>query len=105
MDLSTLLVLNLRNGLTLINITGNMQAGIVGLLLILSVLVPNLVGDVRERLRRREYERGATAPSSAGWALRYIPRRCSRRRSIVSRARTTLRDSKPCGNIFLAAER
>ena len=63
--LSTLLVLNLRNGLTLINITGNMQAGIVGLLLILSVLVPNLVGDVRERLRRREYERGATAPPAA----------------------------------------
>jgi len=60
--LSTLLVLNLRNALTLINITGNMQAGFVGLLLILSVLLPNLVGDVRERLRRREYEQGATAP-------------------------------------------
>jgi rhamnose transport system permease protein len=63
--LSTLLVLNLRNGLTLINITGNMQAGIVGLLLILSVLVPNLVGDVRERLRRREYERDAAGPPVA----------------------------------------
>jgi rhamnose transport system permease protein len=60
--LSTLLVLQLRNALTLIDVTGNMQAGIVGLLLILSVLVPNIVGDVRERLRRREYERGAAGP-------------------------------------------
>jgi rhamnose transport system permease protein len=63
--LSTLLVLQLRNALTLINVTGNMQAGIVGLLLILSVLVPNLVGDVRERLRRREYERSAAGPPAA----------------------------------------
>lgn len=63
--LSSLLVLQLRNALTLIDITGNMQAGIVGLLLILSVLVPNLVGDVRERLRRREYERAAAGPPAA----------------------------------------
>jgi rhamnose transport system permease protein len=52
--LSTYLVLNLRNGLIIAGITGNTQTGIIGLLLILSVLVPNLAGRVRERLRRRQ---------------------------------------------------
>jgi rhamnose transport system permease protein len=51
--LSTYLVLNLRNGLVIAGITGNTQTGIIGLLLILSVLVPNLAGRVRERLRRQ----------------------------------------------------
>jgi rhamnose transport system permease protein len=52
--LSTYLVLNLRNGLVIAGITGNTQTGIIGLLLILSVLLPNLAGRVRERLRRRQ---------------------------------------------------
>jgi rhamnose transport system permease protein len=51
--LSTYLVLNLRNGLVIAGITGNTQTGIIGLLLILSVLVPNLAGRARERLRRQ----------------------------------------------------
>jgi rhamnose transport system permease protein len=51
--LSTYLVLNLRNGLVIAGITGNTQTGIIGLLLILSVLVPNVAGRVRERLRRQ----------------------------------------------------
>jgi rhamnose transport system permease protein len=51
--LSTYLVLNLRNGLIIAGVTGNTQTGIIGLLLILSVLIPNLAGRVRERLRRR----------------------------------------------------
>ena len=51
--LSTYLVLNLRNGLVIAGVTGNTQTGIIGLLLILSVLVPNLAGRVRERLRRQ----------------------------------------------------
>jgi rhamnose transport system permease protein len=50
--LSTYLVLNLRNGLTIAGVTGNTQTGIVGLLLILSVLVPNLTERARQRLRR-----------------------------------------------------
>src|SRR5207302_2307486 len=41
--LSILVVLNLRNALALANATGNTQAGVIGALLILSVLVPNLV--------------------------------------------------------------
>jgi rhamnose transport system permease protein len=50
--LSILLILNLRNGLGLANVTGNTQTGVVGLLLILSVLVPNLVVVGRRRFRR-----------------------------------------------------
>jgi rhamnose transport system permease protein len=62
--LSTYLVLNLRNGLVLAGVTGNTQTGIIGLLLILSVLVPNLAGRVRERLRRRQTDPSVRAPPS-----------------------------------------
>ena len=51
--LSTYLVLNLRNGLIIAGITGNTQTGIIGMLLILSVLLPNLAGRMRGRMRRR----------------------------------------------------
>ncbi len=40
--LSILIVLNLRNGMALVNITGHVQTGVIGTLLILSVLLPNL---------------------------------------------------------------
>jgi hypothetical protein len=50
-------ILNLRNGLALANVTGNTQTGVIGALLILSVLVPNLAARVQSRLRRRA-ERG-----------------------------------------------
>ena len=39
--LAILIILNLRNGMSLVNISGNTQTGVIGLLLILSVLVPN----------------------------------------------------------------
>lgn len=53
--LSILLILNLRNGMSLVNITSNTQTGVIGLLLILSVLIPNGGQDVRRlwNLRRR----------------------------------------------------
>lgn len=38
--LAILIVLNLRNGMALMNVTGHIQTGVVGLLLIASVLVP-----------------------------------------------------------------
>ncbi len=38
---SILIILNIRNGLSLVNIPGNTQTGVIGLLLILSVLIPN----------------------------------------------------------------
>ncbi|NMD09173.1 MAG: ABC transporter permease [Phyllobacteriaceae bacterium] len=50
--LAILIVLNLRNGMALVNITGHVQTGIIGLLLIASVLVPNLIqrlGDMRRK--------------------------------------------------------
>ena len=40
--LSVLVILNLRNGMGLADITGNTQTSVIGALLILSVLVPNL---------------------------------------------------------------
>lgn len=40
--LSILIVLNLRNGMALQNVTGHIQTGVIGLLLIASVLVPRL---------------------------------------------------------------
>ncbi|RME51789.1 MAG: ABC transporter permease, partial [Caldilineae bacterium] len=51
--LAILLILNLRNGMSLVNITGNTQTGVIGALLILSVLGPNWAAAVRERWRRR----------------------------------------------------
>jgi rhamnose transport system permease protein len=50
--LSILLILNLRNGLGLANVTGNTQTGVIGVLLILSVLIPNVVGSARSRFGR-----------------------------------------------------
>ena len=61
--LSTYLVLNLRNGLVIAGVTGNTQTGIIGLLLILSVLLPNIAGRIQERLRRRS-ESSVRAPPS-----------------------------------------
>lgn len=47
--LSILIILNLRNGLSLVNVSGNTQTGIIGLLLILSVLVPNWLTSAQKR--------------------------------------------------------
>lgn len=51
--LSILIILNLRNGMSLVNITGNTQTGVIGLLLILSVLLPNLAQSLRTLVKRR----------------------------------------------------
>lgn len=55
--LALVVVLNIRNGLGLANVDGIIQTGVIGLLLIGSVLVPNLL----QRLRRRSPDRKATA--------------------------------------------
>jgi rhamnose transport system permease protein len=52
--LSILLILNLRNGLGLANVTGNTQTGVVGVLLIMSVLIPNVFGAARSRFAREQ---------------------------------------------------
>ena len=40
--LAILIVLNLRNGMALLNITGHIQTGIIGILLIASVIIPRV---------------------------------------------------------------
>jgi rhamnose transport system permease protein len=45
--LSILVVLNLRNGMSLANYSGNIQTSVVGVLLIASVLLPNLFRNAR----------------------------------------------------------
>jgi rhamnose transport system permease protein len=56
--LSILIILNLRNGMSLVNITGNTQTGVIGALLILSVLLPNWARDLRGIWGRRGLSRG-----------------------------------------------
>lgn len=51
--LSIMLVLCLRNGMNLLSITGNTQSTVIGFLLILSVLIPNLSQDVQSALNQR----------------------------------------------------
>ena len=52
--LSILVILNLRNGMGLANITGNTQTCVIGALLILSVLVPNIVQTIRNKFKGSE---------------------------------------------------
>jgi rhamnose transport system permease protein len=51
--LSILIILNIKNGMGLANFSGHFQTGVIGLLLIASVLVPNLAREVRASLNRR----------------------------------------------------
>ncbi|MCB0107327.1 MAG: ABC transporter permease [Caldilineaceae bacterium] len=51
--LSILIILNLRNGMSLVNIPGATQTGIIGLLLILSVFVPTWLNQLRARWQRQ----------------------------------------------------
>lgn len=51
--LAILLILNLRNGMSLANWSGNTQTGVIGALLILSVLLPNGAVALRQWLNRR----------------------------------------------------
>jgi rhamnose transport system permease protein len=49
--LAILIVLNLRNGMALHNVTGHIQTGVIGVLLIISVLAPRL--DILRRFARK----------------------------------------------------
>jgi rhamnose transport system permease protein len=63
--LSILIILNLRNGMSLINITGNTQTLVIGALLILSILVPNWGRDLQTLWRRRsQLQAQARRPST-----------------------------------------
>jgi rhamnose transport system permease protein len=65
--LSILLILNLRNGMGLLNMSGNAQTGVIGALLILSVLVPNIASRIQEELRRRRIAK--TPPAAVAKAI------------------------------------
>ncbi len=52
--LSLLVILNLRNGMGLADITGNTQNYVIGGLLILSVLAPNVYQDIKDNWKGRE---------------------------------------------------
>jgi rhamnose transport system permease protein len=52
--LSLLVILNLRNGMGLADITGNTQNYVIGGLLILSVLVPNIYQDLHNKWQGRK---------------------------------------------------
>ncbi len=52
--LSVLVVLCLRNGMGLLSITGNTQAMVIGVILILSVLIPNLAQDAQAAWKQRQ---------------------------------------------------
>ena len=66
--LSILVILNLRNGMGLANITGNTQTSVIGALLILSVLVPNLAQMVHGKWKGREHEEVLVDDRRAGGA-------------------------------------
>jgi rhamnose transport system permease protein len=52
--LALLVILNLRNGMGLADITGNTQNYVIGGLLILSVLIPNVWQDIHNKRKGRE---------------------------------------------------
>jgi len=54
-SLSVMIVLCLRNGMNLLSITGNTQSTIIGVLLILSVLIPNMASDAQNLWNRRRF--------------------------------------------------
>ncbi len=72
--LSLLVVLNMRNGMSLANVSGNVQTSIVGALLILSVLIPNWAQSLQNTKWWRSFverdkpslTKGETAKGEAG---------------------------------------
>jgi rhamnose transport system permease protein len=58
--LSILIVLSLRNGMSLDGVTGNTQSAVIGVLLILSVLVPNLAQEAQRFLKQRGVVKSST---------------------------------------------
>ncbi|KPP83672.1 MAG: ABC-type rhamnose uptake system permease component RhaQ [Rhodobacteraceae bacterium HLUCCA08] len=58
--LAVLIVLNLRNGMALLNITGHIQTGVIGILLIASVIAPRIDPGALLRRRAGRAEEGPT---------------------------------------------
>lgn len=51
--LSILITLNLRNGMGLINVSGDVQTGVIGLLLVFALVVPTIIDGVQNLVRQR----------------------------------------------------
>ena len=51
--LSIMIILNIRNGMSLASLSGHYQTGVIGALLIFSVLGPNIANSIIEWRRRR----------------------------------------------------
>lgn len=64
--LSILIILNLRNGMGLLNIPGENQTGVIGALLILSVLGPNIAQAVMEAWSRHRVRRTLAGEEEKG---------------------------------------
>jgi rhamnose transport system permease protein len=64
--LSILIILNLRNGMGLLNVPGENQTGVIGALLILSVLGPNIVQGIRETWDRRHIQSRSVGEEEKG---------------------------------------
>jgi rhamnose transport system permease protein len=52
--LSIMIILNIRNGMSLANFSGHFQTGVIGLLLIFSVLGPNIGNQIMDAIKRRQ---------------------------------------------------
>jgi len=63
--LAILIILNVRNGMSLASLSGHFQTGVIGVLLILSVLVPNMITQSREAMNRRKLARPESRETSA----------------------------------------
>jgi len=64
--LSILIILNLRNGMGLLNVPGENQTGVIGALLILSVLGPNIWLGISESWDRRHVQRTRVGEEEKG---------------------------------------
>jgi rhamnose ABC transporter rhamnose-binding protein len=73
--LSILVVLNLRNGMGLADITGNTQTSVIGALLILSVLLPNIAQAIHKKWRGPKSMKKQLIASVALAALALLPLR------------------------------
>ena len=70
--LAVLIVLNLRNGLGLANVEANVQTGVIGVILITSVLARNAIDGLRARWDRpappgRDLDVAPPTIGSASW--------------------------------------
>ena len=54
--LSIMIILNVRNGMGLASLSGHFQTGVIGALLIFSVLGPNIINGIRSALNRRRLQ-------------------------------------------------